>query len=50
MAKLRNLGETAGAMNVSGNMHLHFGGFIETDARKNSSRKAPAEVESNLQT
>ena len=34
-------------MNVSGNMFLCF---IETDRRKNSLRKAPAKIESNLES
>ena len=38
------------AMNVSGNMCPALLAFIETDERENSSRKAFAKVESNLET
>ena len=51
MAKLGNVGETCTRNepfpDVSGNARPRF---IETDARKNSSRKVPAKVECNLES
>ena len=45
---LRKYGEICSRyVNVSGNMFLCF---IETDRRKNSLRKAPAKIESNLES
>ena len=44
--------KNASALNVSGNIHSGnmLPRFIETDARSNSSRKAPAKVEGNPET
>ena len=43
-------GKHACAVNVSGNMRPALLAFIETDERKNSSRKILAKVKSNLET